>query len=697
MALATIDVAGMGDVVSGVERGMDRLESARSVLAGRLARHDLDTSRTHTLGTAAQWARDALPGLRRRLSLAQALEGSNPAWAAGTVQLDESVLSTLSPSEAAKRGRELAVELRDHPGVPADDVLAELLELQHDPYFATAFAQELSPDELSQIVRSLSYNRAQDPNLTQEERDARDAWYAPTITALSETIATATRATGSLALPPGYAASWVAAITEDVPSAPLHVEGDALPDQANALGLLLSHGRFGTSFLDEVATGVYEYERAELEARGLVVWRGRTSPGGAFPEVRVIDTEGRVVADPLAGIMAALGNNPQAAQHFFAGGGRRAVTVDGETYEVSERLAYLLRDRGWDDDATDAGALGAALEAATTTFRDSSARGLASADVAGQTVLLLGDRTGQDGRGWTMPDGMRPHVATILASYATDVYRVGLQGSDPVLDGLSGAGSGALFPVSSSWGARMRREDVEALLGTLGEDRGNVEIVLAGVFQASRVALDDGLSRAADQQGAALMSLIASGASVDGVTSTIQNSSDVVAWVLREGYDGKIADEKLQAERAAAVADALNLASSLPFIPQISDKWLKLGVDQAKKATIDAVRGSLTENTASSVFGELDQEARTMLVADTMDMLLRHGMWSPEQLAQRPEWEAVVTPPPPAAIEYDAAGNPVRFRHDSEAYQQWVVSSGIAATLEQDVLVPIISVWAGPR
>lgn len=706
MALAKIDVAGMADVVTGVEQGADRLEAARSVLSGRLARHDLDTSRTHTLGSAAQWARDTLPGLRRRLSLAQALEGSNPAWPAGTVELDETLLVSLSPSEAAKRGRELAVELRDHPGVPADDVLAELLELQHDPYFATAFAQELSPEELSQIVRALSYNRAQDPNLTQAERDERDAWYAPMIAALSETIATATRATGSLALPDDYAAGWVAAITEDVPTTPLYVEGDGQLDQANALGLLLSQGRFGTSFLDEVATGVYDYERTELESRGLVVWRSRTSPGGGSPEVRVIDAEGRVVGDPLAGIMAALGHNPEAAQHFFSGGPRRTVTVDGESFEVSERLAYLLRDREWDDDATDGGALGSALEAATTTWRDTSGRGAVSAEVAGQSILLLGDRTGEgasggflgigESAGWQVPAGMRPHVAQILASYASDLYRVGLSGDDDLGQGLHGSGSGPLLPSATAWGVRLRKEDVEALLGTLGQDEGNVELVLAGVLQASQLALDDGLTLAGRQQGENLMSLIGSGAPIDGVTSAIQNSSDVVGWVLRTGYDGDVADKELQARRAAAVADALNLASSLPFVPEIKDKWLKLGVDQAKDAALDGIRESIDDDPAAA-YDKLDEAAKTALVDDTMDMLLRHGLWSPEQLAQRHEWEPVVTPPPSEAIAYDAAGNPVGFRHDSPAYAEWVRSSGIAAALEQQVLAPIIEVWAGPR
>src|SRR5665647_2367079 len=92
--------------------------------------------------------------------MAQVLEGSEPSWAAGTVMLDESTVSTVDAGVAVRSGKEPAAALLDGDGKPDDALLATLKKNMGDPYFASGFASEFSPSELADVVLRLSSERA---------------------------------------------------------------------------------------------------------------------------------------------------------------------------------------------------------------------------------------------------------------------------------------------------------------------------------------------------------------------------------------------------------------------------------------------------------------------------------------------------------------------------------------------------------
>ena len=64
MAEVTISVAGMSDVVRGLEQGIETLRGTQSSLRATLNRFDLDPSPLLTIGWAVTWAVDSLPGVR---------------------------------------------------------------------------------------------------------------------------------------------------------------------------------------------------------------------------------------------------------------------------------------------------------------------------------------------------------------------------------------------------------------------------------------------------------------------------------------------------------------------------------------------------------------------------------------------------------------------------------------------------------
>lgn len=206
MAEVTISVAGMSDVVRGLEQGIETLRGTQSSLRATLDRFDLDTSQVMKIGQSVNWAVEELPGVRRRLAMAQVLEGSEPSWAAGTVMLDESTVSTVDAGVAVRSGKESAAALLDGDGQPDDALLATLENNMGDPYFASGFASGLSPNELANVVLRLSSERAPaDGRLDPDAVVESNAWYGEMLTAVSTTLGTATRATGDLALPSGYA------------------------------------------------------------------------------------------------------------------------------------------------------------------------------------------------------------------------------------------------------------------------------------------------------------------------------------------------------------------------------------------------------------------------------------------------------------------------------------------------------------
>ncbi|MDX6250234.1 MAG: hypothetical protein QOF10_3594, partial [Kribbellaceae bacterium] len=321
-------------------------------------------SETQKITATAGWVRDQLPGLRRRLALAQQIEAQVRGFQP-TVQIDEAQLSIVRPDVALKQGAAAASRIKES-GTDLDPALiAHIAQNQSDPYFAAGFAQNVTPAELAELVLDISRMRDAVP-LTPAMFSALQDWqekYTPLITAIGTTMGTATRNTSELALPADYAMQWVSTITAQP-------KGNAHPPvpvgQGAAASLVLRYGNYSTSFLDTVSAKVYDYER-QLGAHADREWHERSAPGMARYAGPYLPDGGR--PDPLENILEALSHNPQAAQNFFDVANPHAaqaqdLKISGRS--VNDRLKYLLQDRQWSTGAE----LGHALEAATTDWRD---------------------------------------------------------------------------------------------------------------------------------------------------------------------------------------------------------------------------------------------------------------------------------------------------------------------------------------
>ena len=662
MGVVRIDVNGMCEVVRGLEQGIATVTEARGSLSTTLDRFGLDASRSWALQRAVDWARAELPGVRRRLALAQALEGSNPSWPAGTVQLagdDDSRLPTMGPEAARAAGRELALSLAGRGGRLTEDEL-DLLELmQDDPYFASGFAGAVSPAELAGIVHGWSYARTPRDQCNDDAEYAdRNAWYARAVTAVSTTLGTATRATGDLALPSGYARGWVETITAEVQSG-LFPDGTGMAGHANALGLLLSSGRFSLSFLGAVADGVYDYERAFQEEYPGRVWapRGGDPMYGPF----VFDAQGRLFADPMAGVMAALGNNPAAAQNFFAGGDKVTVVIDGQELLVSDRLAYLICDRTWAIDPTNGGSLGEALVAATTMLRDRAGTGMTSAQIASQAFALIGEKSGPGGGGWQMWDGMVPHVAQMLSSYGTDVFRAIVLDTDHLEDGWAqrdDPGALALFPGGLAYGAVLDKALLERIVARIGADTTavfvdengrivpggaapgggavtqttSIEVLLAGLMVASQLRISTGLDRAlVETPETAKVHLLTSSMSIPSIDNALIHSAQVLGWVVDRSFTGAMDEEKRIAARAKVFTDAVNAIMALPYL-KLGEPLAQWALDQGRAAAMREIAAGAPVD-ATEAIKEIDAELPGVVSHMVMNLLLQAEYLEPEVFA----------------------------------------------------------------
>ena len=186
-----------------------------------------------------------VPGLRRRLALAQAIAASTPNFKAGDpVSIDESKLSTLSPEEARKIGNEAADRIKDGGGDGPDSELAHWLEqYANDPYFASALAKGCSPSEIAEYLRGAGYDMGSHhtAGMPSPMTGSTPRWRttSSTVAGLSTALSTATRnESPDLALPSSYADDWANAITDES-----HVNGEAA-----ILGNLLKDGAWGTLF-----------------------------------------------------------------------------------------------------------------------------------------------------------------------------------------------------------------------------------------------------------------------------------------------------------------------------------------------------------------------------------------------------------------------------------------------------------------
>lgn len=589
MATARIDLEGMARLVGGLEDVARYVPGIRRELDRTLGRFSLPTDVTAPLAGVSGWAADRLPDVRRRLALARAIEERRPYWPAGTVEIDESRLSTMPPAEAQRAGRDAALALRDGRGVPDAELVRLMDEMSADPYFAAGFAGAVPPEDLARIVSRLSGNRRPlDGSQTYEENLASNAWYPSLVSSISRTVATATYGTGDLALPPDHARSWVAAITEPTPT-DLYEQGTAQQDQAAALGLLLgAGGRFEESFVSTVAEGVYAYERAYVAEHGGKVWYPRTS-GSVVVGAGIHDpsTTG-VYIDPVVGVMTAVARHPELAVRF--------LNPDGGGPEARSRAEYLIEERTWSQDDFDA--IARVLDVGGTVWHTAdatTAQQQQSAWIASATVHHLAQRDGgrNDRR---IGEAGKDSLGHLLGAYVADLDAVAQRAQAPA---ASVPGPADTTYTTAAWllGAPVGAAFTES----------DLTRVLSDVMTDDTAAVR--LAEAAAHVNAARMSGAVAEYEAEptrGMGGPSQSAGRLLGYLAGNLEAGSVAAGKEVDERNKQF---IGLASDLVGLIPTGRTVTSFLADQAKSAGQDRVTEELTGNAAAAAAqAEKEQE-----------------------------------------------------------------------------------------
>lgn len=686
MAEATIDLEAMQSLVDTMNTAAADLRAVKADLVGILSGVVLDTSPPQPLETAAVWVDGQVPGLRRRLALAQAIAAASPHFHGDAVQIDEAALSQLSPSEAKLKGAAAAAALKQAAGEPDPALIAEIAANQNDPYYAAAFAKVLSPGDLATIVKDASASWPGGfPGAFAKDAPGFAEWnerYKKELAALGTVIGTATRSSApDLVLPSDYAQKWVDQLTADIEQ-----HGDSVRDsnQGNALALsyLLKFGTYSTPFLDKVATDAYNYEFAHKDDP---VWAPKTGGDYGFPVDPLWDRTSVANLDVMTNIMTGLSHNADAAQHFFSQGGDETVKINGHDVSVNARLHYLLQDRTWSSsDTSDEGdALGDALRAATTVYRNRLATGETSATIASQTIALLGDKTGDGAHGghwyllgggaaagWKMPTALRSDVADILASYVPDLYRE-YRGADRPSDAVP-----PWFQSSNSqgiegepFGMSLDHDGLSKIMQTLGEDSANIDKISTSVLAYNQYQLNHLFAGIDDPQTKVN---ILQGEDWPPLTAAMSTGPDVLHNLFKDAFTGDDAQEQIDKANQEALGKFIDLAGSLPVV-NIANKAGSWAFDAVKGQVLDQLKKG-PDATASKLWTDEANKETDALTHNFQNVLLQNGFYDPaviKLIQQQGTSDGGYTAPPKDALRYDDQGNVLGFNFQSTAYDDW--------------------------
>lgn len=537
------------------------------------------------LRRAAGTAATALLGVAARLGVHPLTADPSSAVRRGMRQR----LPLLSAADAREAARDAVAVLR---GATAyDDTLALALlgfeQWADDPAFATAFLEELGPEELLAVPYYLTLGGSSltSPALPdQPGADDRLADYQRMVSMLGRILAAGTDPSADAHVSADWRARLLAA-ADGTPAGP--VSG------WYSLGVLLRSGDYSEEFLREVAPRMMA-----IDDQGDAEWRLRIDAaigGGIGWNGDVLVPGGN---DPLVGLMTAMTEHRALTQEL----------VDG-------RLDRLLLQRRWGDDGD---ALGRALEQAATGSLDEPTSRLAATLV--QVLAGAPDR---------MPEAMRDSVGNVLAWHIAwvdadlaHVERVTgattAQRSHDVLD-LSGT-----TPVFSA-------RDLAAVLGEIFLD-------------------DDAYAAVLDAHTALAALTLAETARAEHAAGSAQLLDDVTAMAERAAF-GYGALERLRADAigdAAAAADAADarmamLAASLAGLVPLPVAGtvekaigvLRIEIGKTVAALPDAAAAARQESAVADLAAV--QVVHDMLVRAMVDaQLVAPGRDPASWLAQQP-------------------------------------------------------------
>lgn len=343
MTMVSIDIGAMESLVADMTRVYDHRPADVSTIRGRLDYVLLGTGPVSQVESGTEiwtWMGDRIRDLNRRLTLARLIAGSTPGIpGVGVVEIDEDYVSELSQSAVDDLADEAAeLMATDELSGDIEDIDSRLLELLsehgHDPYFAQAIAERVSPQELDSFLRGVNRYR-EFGAMTEEEVIEFDPRYDSLLNGLGMTFGLASQGEGPLEVP-GMAEAWA----DHVGEAP------AWSGAAQRLTLVTSRGAFSTDLLLTLHERMIELEGD----RGPEHWASmdfvydpdlERSPGS------------NLIFDPLATLYQGMGHNPDALRQVFAEGETTMVETDDGEVEVNAHLWEVMRFRGMDEYAVE--------------------------------------------------------------------------------------------------------------------------------------------------------------------------------------------------------------------------------------------------------------------------------------------------------------------------------------------------------
>ena len=530
----------------------------------------------------------------------------------------------LPPQQAQELARYLATQVNEGN---VDANMVKLMSLyRNNSDFSAEFYRNTTPEQLADVIEGLSDDAFPDSGYPYTDQEAAQL-YHDFLVAAGGMLATYSKATGDNAPPSDFATQWSDAICS---------EAEEDKGNASALSLLIKYGQdnaFDAGFLASVTSAVYEYERSK---GGDPVWGPRTGwleYGGGYEgalDPRLQDGEwihwnGY---DPLANLLSAMNESPEAAELFFGASG--TSTYDDTGAQVNDRLRYLLLDRVWPTD--DGDGLGQALEGATTGTRDDSPEGAASAALASQLVHLIANEAGDDDDwhddGWHIPEGMRDSVGNVVASYVSDVYRIAQNDSgDPtdLSDWVYGDGTGEAA-YHDIFGLRASNGELATVLQEIGrgDDKSGIEAVTTAALLHNNNLIQEYLNTYNEEHPEApktIDDLQRSGLLLD-LRDQSSRTGKTLDFIVQNGMDGGVDGEGDVNARRELFAKSFSVATAFvptpggPILGPLTSQSISLLNDQ-----LDNVPESVTAQWASDTDGAI----KTSLEYQTYNALINQG------------------------------------------------------------------------
>lgn len=335
----------------------------------------------------------------------------------------------------------------------SDDELSRLEEILdadvHNPEFATNFTKLLGQRGVLEFAGRIATGFGNDASFHGGQNSYA---YEDIQVELAGTLATAMDSTQQPHLDQGWIKQLESLGSQriNIGYATVHDPGYQ-PYGYQMLGVLMHYGTYPSSFLNEVGQGVIDFEKHNPNA-----WSDR--PWGQGFQLNLMNAHGDAGYDPMAGMMAGMSNNKQAAEQFF-------------DPAHNDHVQYLLKDRPWDADAPsntypgdghEPGGkqlLGDALATAATGGTHSPV----DASIMSKTAEVL-----------TQPnvditDNMKPSLGKMLGAYIGDVNYVYDNGTDTNPSG-HGTWTDPTFPKSDDAHALFDKDKLDGLINTVSQN-----------------------------------------------------------------------------------------------------------------------------------------------------------------------------------------------------------------------------------